>query len=50
MAVYILSGSRTPSGSFLGSLSSVAAPELGAAAIKGALDKIGMGKALFFCI
>ncbi|MAF78741.1 MAG: acetyl-CoA C-acyltransferase [Halobacteriovoraceae bacterium] len=44
MAVYILSGSRTPSGSFLGSLSSVAAPELGAAAIKGALDKIGMGK------
>ncbi len=44
MAVYILSGSRTPSGSFLGSLSSVTAPNLGAAAIKGALDKIGMGK------
>lgn len=44
MAVYILSGSRTPSGSFLGSLSSVSAPNLGAAAIKGALEKIGMGK------
>lgn len=44
MAVYILSGSRTPSGSFLGSLSSVTAPNLGAAAIKGALEKIGMGK------
>ncbi len=44
MAVYILSGSRTPSGSFLGSLSSVTAPNLGATAIKGALEKIGMGK------
>lgn len=44
MAVYILSGSRTPSGSFLGSLSSVPAPKLGGAAIKGALDKIGMSK------
>lgn len=44
MAVYILSGSRTPSGSFMGSLSSVSAPQLGATAIKGALDKIGMGK------
>ncbi len=44
MAVYLLSGSRTPSGSFLGSLSSVPAPQLGGAAIKGALDKIGMSK------
>jgi acetyl-CoA C-acetyltransferase len=39
MSVYILAGSRTPSGSFLGSLSSVPAPKLGAVAIKGALDK-----------
>ena len=39
MSVYILSGARTPSGSFLGSLSSVSAPMLGAAAIKGALQK-----------
>ena len=44
MAVYLLSGSRTPSGSFLGSLSSVPAPQLGGVAIKGALDKIGMAK------
>jgi acetyl-CoA C-acetyltransferase len=42
MSVYILSGSRTPSGSFLGSLSTVSAPKLGGVAIKGALDKIGM--------
>lgn len=39
MAVYILSGSRTPSGSFLGGLSNISAPKLGAMAIKGALDK-----------
>lgn len=39
MSVYILSGARTPSGSFLGSLSSVSAPKLGATAIKGALEK-----------
>ncbi len=44
MAVYLISGSRTPSGSFLGSLSTVPAPELGGAAIKGALDKVGMPK------
>ena len=44
MAVYLLSGSRTPSGSFLGSLSTVPAPQLGGVAIKGALDKIGMAK------
>ena len=42
--VYILSGSRTPSGSFLGSLSSVAPPRLGATAIKGALDRSGIPK------
>lgn len=37
--VYIVSAVRTPIGSFLGSLSSVPAPKLGAAAIKGAIDK-----------
>src|SRR5690606_32851898 len=37
--VYLLAGARTPSGSFLGSLSSVSAPKLGAAAIAGALKK-----------
>lgn len=44
MSVYILSGARTPSGSFLGSLSSVPAPELGGVAIKGALDAAGISK------
>lgn len=39
MSVYILSGARTPSGSFLGSLSSVPAPKLGAVAIEAALKK-----------
>ncbi len=38
--VVIVSAVRTPIGSFLGSLSTVAATELGAIAIKGALDKI----------
>jgi acetyl-CoA C-acetyltransferase len=42
MTVYILGGSRTPQGSFLGSLSSVAAPKLGATAIEGALKKTGI--------
>jgi acetyl-CoA C-acetyltransferase len=37
--VYIVSAVRTPIGSFLGSLSSVTAPKLGAAAIKGAIEK-----------
>lgn len=37
--VVILSASRTPIGSFLGTLSSVSAPKLGAAAIKDALAK-----------
>ncbi len=40
--VYILGGARTPSGSFLSSLSAVRAPELGAIAIKGALAKSGI--------
>ena len=37
--VYIVSAVRTPIGSFLGSLSSVPATKLGAAAIKGAISK-----------
>lgn len=40
--VYIVSAVRTPIGSFNGSLSTVAAPKLGAIAIKGALDKAGV--------
>lgn len=39
MSVYILSGARTPNGSFLGSLSTVSAPKLGAFAIEAALKK-----------
>ncbi|WP_281299222.1 acetyl-CoA C-acyltransferase [Flavobacterium limnophilum] len=38
--VVIVSAVRTPIGSFMGGLSTVAAPRLGAIAIKGALDKI----------
>lgn len=38
--VVIVSAVRTPIGSFMGGLSTVAAPRLGAVAIKGALDKI----------
>ncbi len=38
--VYIVSAVRTPIGSFMGSLASVSAPKLGAAAIRGALSKI----------
>jgi len=38
--VYIVSAVRTPIGSFNGSLSSVSSGKLGAAAIKGALEKI----------
>jgi len=40
--VYIISAVRTPMGSFGGALSTVPAPMLGAAAIKGALDKAGV--------
>lgn len=40
--VVIVSAARTPIGSFLGSLSSVSAPQLGAIAIKGALNKINL--------
>jgi acetyl-CoA C-acetyltransferase len=38
-SVYIASAARTPIGSFLGTLSAVRAPELGAAAIRGALAR-----------
>ena len=40
--VYIVSAVRTPMGSFGGALSTVPAPKLGAAAIKGAMDKGGI--------
>lgn len=40
--VVIVSAARTPIGSFMGALSTVPAPKLGAAAIKGALDKINL--------
>lgn len=44
--VVIVSAARTPIGSFLGSLSSIPAPQLGAIAIKGALEKINLNPAL----
>ena len=44
MAVYILGGARTAIGSFMGSLSQVPAPKLGAAAIEGALQKANIEK------
>ena len=40
--IVIVSAARTPIGSFMGALSTVTAPLLGAAAIKGALDKINL--------
>lgn len=40
--VVIVSAARTPIGSFLGALSTVSAPKLGAIAIKGALEKINL--------
>jgi acetyl-CoA C-acetyltransferase len=44
--VVIVSAARTPIGSFLGGLSTVSAPKLGAIAIKGALDKINLSPEL----
>ena len=44
MAVYILGGARTALGSFMGTLSQVPAPKLGAAAIEGAVAKAGIDK------
>lgn len=40
--VVIVSAVRTPIGSFMGALSSIPAPRLGALAIKGALEKINL--------
>jgi acetyl-CoA C-acetyltransferase len=40
--VVIVAVARTPIGSFLGSLSTIPAPKLGASAIAGALDKINL--------
>lgn len=40
--VVIVGAARTPMGSFLGSLSAVSAPQLGAVAIKGALSNAGV--------
>jgi len=40
--VVILSGARTPIGSFQGELASIAAPRLGAVAIKAALERSGV--------
>ena len=40
--VVIVSAVRTPMGSFGGNLSSVVATKLGATAIKGAIEKVGI--------
>lgn len=40
--VVIVSAARTPIGSFMGALSTLAAPKLGSLAIKGALEKINL--------
>jgi acetyl-CoA C-acetyltransferase len=44
--VVIVSAVRTPIGSFMGALSTIPAPELGAIAIKGALDRINLAPTL----
>ncbi|MBA0882420.1 acetyl-CoA C-acyltransferase [Flavobacterium undicola] len=44
--VVIVSAVRTPIGSFMGALSDIPAPKLGAIAIKGALDKINLDPTL----
>ena len=44
--VVIVSASRTPIGSFMGGLANISAPQLGAIAIKGALDKIKLNPTL----
>ncbi len=53
--VYIVSGARTPIGSFLGSLSSLSAPQLGSIAIKeallrGAVDASLVEEVLMGCV
>lgn len=40
--IVIVAAARTPIGSFMGALSTITAPQLGAVAIKGALDKINL--------
>lgn len=40
--VYIVSAARTPIGSYMGSLSALSAPKLGAVAIKAALERAGL--------
>ncbi len=40
--VYIISAKRTPMGSFLGGLSTISAPKLGAVAIKAAIEQAGI--------
>src|SRR5438094_463424 len=42
MNTVVLSAARTPVGSFLGKLSSLSAPALGSAAIRGALERAGV--------
>lgn len=44
--IYIIAAVRTPMGTFMGSLSSIPATQLGATAIKGALDKSGLNPSL----
>ena len=44
---YIISGARTPIGAFLGGLSSVSAPELGAVAIEQAIARSGIANTDF---
>ena len=46
MSNVIVSFARTPIGSFLGSLSTVSAPKLGAMAIKGTLDRAQIDEGL----
>ena len=41
-SVVIVAGARTPMGGFMGSLSSVSAPELGAIAIEEAVKRSGL--------
>ncbi len=42
MSTVILSAARTPIGAFMGSLSALSAPQLGAVAIKAAMEKAGI--------
>ena len=44
--IVILSYARTPMGSFQGSLSGLSATQLGAAAVKGAVERAGVDPAL----